>query len=911
MLIYSSTPSDKYIRICTLYDDSYTGSKSDYESNQPSLSINDSGLVNINGKLTIRPHRFDKRYFKLLNYLCNYETTTNDDVCLVIELRNNGYYEGTQIRIELYIQKSCILKLTGGQPMPPLFWITDAFDDLFVSGQYRPYGLFSQDKIATAKIAPNEVIDMDYQKYLKLPLYPHQLNNVEWMSTLEHNISHIDENYLYVNMANFLKCNQGDDLQDIYFHKYTNKLYDSNLIFDQFNPIYKLKLVGGVLCDEVGVGKTASIIGLIIKQKFARTTPKKILNTTASTLKKKTIKPKIMLKRKDAPIESSVSTQNEKNDNSQQQQLSQVALTDYLKNINKYHPYYSYPASRATLIVCPRRLAFQWRDEFDKFCGVDLNICMLTTLTDFKKYDLSVFLSADVVIISTSFMTNKNYLDKIEEEGCVDLSKIYWDRIIVDEFHEILDRTSRRKAEQSLYSTILKYKGKYKWCLSATPLPHDHNSFESLMIFLSNQEETLCQFKEEENDGHNNLIVDNLTVNIIEDIYNQYFRHNTKESIKKIALIPDYKMMNQLLQFTDIEKAIYNQAAFSDNKERLVQICTNILVSDEDSAMIGNQVLSLTEINKLMIKYYENEKKKMLESIANYRQKEIIDTADYKVELEATSSVDEKKRVTNNYRAKIKRINDNVSSLETEIKKTEQTILQFTSLNIDQFKHETCQICGQLFKEVAIQPNGHYFCSDCINLLLQSNKNEYECPLTNQIINKNQIKVMANKYHPEYDKGNYVNEAEVNKWGTKMTSLINYIQKAIENDPTDKIIVFSQWDKMLKLVGDVLTYNKIGHVFCRGNVHQIAKSIREFKTNPQCKVVLLSAERSSSGNNLTEANHIILLDTINHDDWETIERQAIGRCVRLGQRKSCVYVVRMIIKNTIEEENYNRHFRNI
>jgi SNF2 family DNA or RNA helicase len=70
--------------------------------------------------------------------------------------------------------------------------------------------------------------------------------------------------------------------------------------------------------------------------------------------------------------------------------------------------------------------------------------------------------------------------------------------------------------------------------------------------------------------------------------------------------------------------------------------------------------------------------------------------------------------------------------------------------------------------------------------------------------------------------------------------------------------------------------------------------------------VLLSAENSSSGNNLTEANHIILLDTINHNDWDTIEHQAIGRAVRLGQTKT-VYVTRMIMKNTIEENNFNKN----
>lgn len=258
----------------------------------------------------------------------------------------------------------------------------------------------------------------------------------------------------------------------------------------------------------------------------------------------------------------------------------------------------------------------------------------------------------------------------------------------------------------------------------------------------------------------------------------------------------------------------------------------------------------------------------------------------------------------NNYEAKIKRINENIALLEITIKQTEKTILQFTSINQDQFKNESCKICCNTFREVVIQPNGHYFCSECINLLLPPGKNEYNCPQTNQIINKNAVKIMANIHHPDYDKSNYVDANEINKWGTKMSALINYINNIINHYPDEKVIVFSQWDKMLKLTGEVLTYNKIGHVFCRGTVHQITKSIREFRTNPTCKVVLLSAETSNSGSNLTEANHIILLDTINHSDHETIEKQAIGRAVRLGQNKEYVHVVRMIMKDTIEETNF-------
>ena len=71
---------------------------------------------------------------------------------------------------------------------------------------------------------------------------------------------------------------------------------------------------------------------------------------------------------------------------------------------------------------------------------------------------------------------------------------------------------------------------------------------------------------------------------------------------------------------------------------------------------------------------------------------------------------------------------------------------------------------------------------------------------------------------------------------------------------------------------------------------------------------MLSSDSCSSGSNLTEANHIILLDTINAQKSESkaIEDQAIGRAVRIGQKQN-VHVYRLIMKDTIEHEYFIRN----
>ena len=135
-----------------------------------------------------------------------------------------------------------------------------------------------------------------------------------------------------------------------------------------------------------------------------------------------------------------------------------------------------------------------------------------------------------------------------------------------------------------------------------------------------------------------------------------------------------------------------------------------------------------------------------------------------------------------------------------------------------------------------------------------------------------------------------------------MASMIGKLHEIFTENPDNQVIIFSQWNKMLDLVSMVLSESNIKHVFCRGNIHVMSKSINRFKTDPSYKIILLSSESCSSGSNLTEANHIFLLDSMNsdRDNAIAIEEQAIARSVRLGQTNNVV-VTKFIMRNTVEE----------
>jgi E3 ubiquitin-protein ligase SHPRH len=136
--------------------------------------------------------------------------------------------------------------------------------------------------------------------------------------------------------------------------------------------------------------------------------------------------------------------------------------------------------------------------------------------------------------------------------------------------------------------------------------------------------------------------------------------------------------------------------------------------------------------------------------------------------------------------------------------------------------------------------------------------------------------------------------------------------KYIVIKPDSRIIIFSQWDVMLSLIGKTLSENGIANCFVKGNIWSRNSAISKFRNGKTLsgednKVIMLSLKNAASGTNLTEATHIFFVEPINApiDEVKVIESQAIGRACRLGQKQK-VELYRILIKDTIEEEIYNK-----
>ena len=127
------------------------------------------------------------------------------------------------------------------------------------------------------------------------------------------------------------------------------------------------------------------------------------------------------------------------------------------------------------------------------------------------------------------------------------------------------------------------------------------------------------------------------------------------------------------------------------------------------------------------------------------------------------------------------------------------------------------------------------------------------------------------------------------------------LQELVKNKD-NRIIIFSQWDGMLRIIGKTLEENKISNVFVKGNVFCRNNSISKFRDGVETQVIMLSLDNAASGTNLNNATHVIFVEPINVEKniLSSIEKQALGRACRLGQNNK-VKILRIITKNTIEE----------
>ncbi|XP_020692984.1 ATP-dependent helicase rhp16 [Dendrobium catenatum] len=217
-----------------------------------------------------------------------------------------------------------------------------------------------------------------------------------------------------------------------------------------------------------------------------------------------------------------------------------------------------------------------------------------------------------------------------------------------------------------------------------------------------------------------------------------------------------------------------------------------------------------------------------------------------------------------------------------------------------------CGICHDPAEDLVVTSCDHSFCKGCL-IEYSAASGDVLCPTCDRPLT---VDLTANCYSGGKTSASSMKgckrsrilrriDKDYFKTSTKIDALKEEIRNMIEGDGSAKGIVFSQFTSFLDLINFSLQESGITCVQLVGSMSlpEREKAIKTFTDDANCKIFLMSLKAGGVALNLTIASNVFLMDPW----WNpAVERQAQDRIHRIGQFKP-IRTVRFIIANTIEE----------
>ena len=154
----------------------------------------------------------------------------------------------------------------------------------------------------------------------------------------------------------------------------------------------------------------------------------------------------------------------------------------------------------------------------------------------------------------------------------------------------------------------------------------------------------------------------------------------------------------------------------------------------------------------------------------------------------------------------------------------------------------------------------------------------------------NYLKQICN--HPASAGGGFDGDAPSAKWELFVELLDECMASGL------KVVVFSQYLRMLEMIEQHLQRESIGFASIKGSTKDRGGEIARFRDDAGCRVFTASLRAGGLGIDLTSASVVI-----HYDRWwnQAREDQATDRVHRIGQNKG-VQVIKLITRNSVEEK---------
>ncbi|KAJ3043161.1 DNA helicase rad5 [Rhizophlyctis rosea] len=604
--------------------------------------------------------------------------------------------------------------------------------------------------------------------------------------------------------------------------------------------------------------------------------------------------------------------------------------------------------SKASVIFVPNNLCQQWETEILKCFGADhkLKIICLKGKASYVEVDFLDILTADIIIMSYSMLTNSCYKGSktasrwlgnfnthwdwenpsevrrfvAHKKGSFALTWVHFHRIIFDEFHEISDKMAGIRDQIRMMSAD------HIWGLTGTPRLQDtsrveffaeilkldpeewvHNAIESRRFVINRVR------RNEPDPEYPDPINETIWVqpSVPESVVYRQMRDVREANMRDLLMFCSHHQIADLVQGDMGKEGNLHHGALSI--EQVVEVIQ------------GQRVVRIADLEEKLEKHqpFIDEAARELEAVQ--KEKNESDQLGLK-DARLKKRVDQATK----YLAKLNGRKHELLAELNPIKSQYTFFANFTTTYLEKAEL-SCPVCledDMKDQNLAILPCGHCTCPDCAIRLCNNFDKSGTCPNCRRPFTIGQaMHLEAPSRHAETSLKGKEPEAgpsnipdpelegvDTTTFGSKLRYLVTYINRVLAQDPTHRIVVFIQWADLASLVSDALNSFKVSNVRLYGGWNIREKALARFRAGllgdaaDPVKVIILSATDSVSGLNLTEASHVVIL----HPFWDEVEEHAVGaemqgvaRCVRIGQRRR-VRIARFVVRGSVEEELFRR-----
>ncbi|KAL3657892.1 hypothetical protein V7S43_017092 [Phytophthora oleae] len=491
----------------------------------------------------------------------------------------------------------------------------------------------------------------------------------------------------------------------------------------------------------------------------------------------------------------------------------------------------------------------------------------------------------------------------LKTKGKAPLHQIHWTRIVLDEAHYIKDRNCNTARG------VFELKSTYKWCLSGTPLQNRIGELLSLVRFLQVKKYAFyhCNMCECQMLDYN--FPDKKCVQCTHSAIQHYSYFNKKVVIPiqaygyvaegKLAM---QRLQNDVLQHILLRRTKEGRADDISLPPKLVRIRKDRLDERENDFYEAIYTQSQAQFNTYV------SSGTLLNNYAHI--------FDLLIRL--------RQAVDHPYLVIYSKSNPALQLPSSAAQLVEEQPFG-TSGSSSSEDDRSCTICHEYVEDGVVAKCGHEFCRECVKEYIESLPvgGKAMCPMCskpltadlsppvvevgnsdalNDTISTSSCRSPKTVNLSSFHKNSIlhrISDIHAFQSSTKVEALMQELELMRIRDPSGKAIIFSQFVNMLDIIQHRLQLGGVKCVKLSGNMSMAVRdrTIKAFRDDPTVTAFLISLKAGGVALNLTVASHIFLMDPW----WNpAAENQAIDRTHRLGQFKP-IQATRFIIAGTVEE----------